>query len=84
MRHVFGVVLVLVLVGAVMIVPLFVPSRWRRPAEDDYADEPSEFGLMRLPPGPARKTGAGRRGATAGTSTRGRRLVGPRELLGLG
>jgi hypothetical protein len=39
---------VLVLVGAVMIVPLFVPSRWRRRyAEDDYADEPSEIGLMR-------------------------------------
>lgn len=39
---------VLVLIGAVMIVPLFVPSRWRRRyAEDDYADEPSEIGLMR-------------------------------------
>jgi len=38
---------VLVLAGAVMIVPLFVPSRWRRrDAEDDYADEPSEIGLM--------------------------------------
>jgi hypothetical protein len=37
---------VLVLIGAVMIVPLFVPSRWRY-AEDDYADEPSEIGLMR-------------------------------------
>ena len=39
---------VLALIGAVMIVPLFVPSRWRRRyAEDDYADEPSEIGLMR-------------------------------------
>src|SRR5208282_3061253 len=39
---------VLVLAGAVMIVPLFVPSRWRRRyAEDDYADEPSEIGLLR-------------------------------------
>jgi len=39
---------VLALAGAVMIVPLFVPSRWRRRyAEDDYADEPSEIGLMR-------------------------------------
>jgi hypothetical protein len=39
---------VLVLVGAVMVVPLFVPSRWRRrPAEYDYADEPSEIGLIR-------------------------------------
>jgi hypothetical protein len=39
---------VLVLIGAVMIVPLFLPSRWRhRYAEDDYADEPSEIGLMR-------------------------------------
>ena len=43
---------VLVLVGAVMVVPLFIPSRWRRRyAEDDYADEPSEIGLMRLPAG---------------------------------
>ncbi len=39
---------VLVLVGAVMVVPLFVPSRWGRGyAEDDYADEPSEIGLLR-------------------------------------
>ena len=39
---------VLALAGAMMIVPLFVPSRWRRRyAEDDYADEPSEIGLMR-------------------------------------
>ena len=76
---------VLVLVGAVMVVPLFVPSRWRRRyADDDYADEPSEFGLMRLPPGPVREAGAGRRGATAGTSARGRRLVAAGELLGLG
>ena len=51
----FGTMLttgVLVLVGAVMIVPLFVPSRWRRrPADDDYADdyadEGSEFNLTR-------------------------------------
>jgi hypothetical protein len=39
---------VLVFVGAVMVVPLFVPSRWwRRPAEYDYAEEPSEIGLIR-------------------------------------
>jgi hypothetical protein len=47
----FGTMLtsgVLALAGALMIVPLFVPSRWRRPyLEDDYADEPSEMGLMR-------------------------------------
>ncbi len=47
----FGTMLtsgVLALAGAVMIVPLFVPSRWRRRyVEDDYADEPSEIGLMR-------------------------------------
>jgi len=43
---------VLVLVGAVMVVPLFIPSRWRRRyADDGYADEPSEIGLMRLPAG---------------------------------
>ena len=41
---------VLGLVGAAMIVPLFVPSRWRRhryEEDGDYADEPSEIGLMR-------------------------------------
>jgi hypothetical protein len=48
----FGAMLtsgVLALAGAVMIVPLFVPSRWRRPYidDDDYADEPSSIGLMR-------------------------------------
>jgi hypothetical protein len=49
----FGIMLtsgVLALAGAVMIVPLFVPSRWRRryvDDEDDYADEPSGIGLMR-------------------------------------
>ncbi len=38
----------LALAGAAMIVPLFVPSRWRRryDEDDDYADEPSEIGLM--------------------------------------
>jgi hypothetical protein len=60
---------VLVLVGAVMVVPLFVPSRWRRrPAEDDYADEPSHIGLLRLPPEPAELPGraeAGVAGAPA-------------------
>ena len=46
----------LALIGGVMIAPLFVPSRWRRRyAEDDYADEPSEIGLMRL----GREAGAG-------------------------
>jgi hypothetical protein len=49
----FGIMLtsgVLALAGAVMIVPLFIPSRWRRrylDDEDDYADEPSGIGLMR-------------------------------------
>jgi hypothetical protein len=49
----FGTMLtsgVLALAGAVMIVPLFVPSRWRRRYADDdedYADEPSGIGLMR-------------------------------------
>ena len=40
---------VLALIGAALIVPLFVPSRWRRryEEEDDYADEPSSIGLMR-------------------------------------
>jgi hypothetical protein len=41
---------VLAVLGAAMIVPLFVPSRWRRRGddeEDDFADEPSEVGLMR-------------------------------------
>ena len=39
---------VLAFVGALMVVPLFVPSRWRRrPAEYDYADEPSDLGLLR-------------------------------------
>jgi hypothetical protein len=40
---------VLAVLGAAMIVPLFVPSRWRRRyvEDDDYADEPSEIGLMR-------------------------------------
>jgi hypothetical protein len=49
----FGTMLtggVLALAGAVMIVPLFVPSRWRRQYlddDEDYADEPSGIGLMR-------------------------------------
>lgn len=40
---------VLALAGALMIVPLFVPSRWRRryAEDDDYADEPTGIGLMR-------------------------------------
>jgi hypothetical protein len=40
---------VLALVGAAMIVPLFVPSRWRRRyvSEDFYSDEPTGIGLMR-------------------------------------
>jgi hypothetical protein len=48
----FGTMLtsgVLALAGAVMIVPLLVPSRWRRQYvddDDDYADEPSGIGLM--------------------------------------
>ena len=48
----FGAMLtsgVLALAGAAMIVPLFVPSRWRRryAGDDDYADEPTGVGLMR-------------------------------------
>jgi hypothetical protein len=41
---------VLALLGAVMIVPLFVPSRWRRryqEQDDEFDDQPSEVGLMR-------------------------------------
>jgi hypothetical protein len=40
---------VLALIGAAMIVPLFVPSRWRRRyvGEDYYSDEPTGVGLMR-------------------------------------
>jgi asparagine N-glycosylation enzyme membrane subunit Stt3 len=41
---------VLALLGAVMIVPLFVPSRWRRryrEDDDDFDGQPSEVGLMR-------------------------------------
>jgi hypothetical protein len=38
----------LALAGAVMIVPLCIPSRWRRRyIEDDDVDIPSEMGLMR-------------------------------------
>ena len=50
----FGAMLtsgVLALAGAAMIVPLFVPSRWRRRysgGDDDYySDEPTGVGLMR-------------------------------------
>ena len=48
----FGTMLtsgVLALAGAAMIVPLLVPSRWRRryAEDDDYADELSGIGLMR-------------------------------------
>jgi hypothetical protein len=40
---------VLALAGAAMIIPLFVPSRWRRRyvGEDYYSDEPTGAGLMR-------------------------------------
>lgn len=41
---------VLAVLGAALIVPIFVPSRWRRRYEeedDDFADEPSSIGLMR-------------------------------------
>jgi hypothetical protein len=39
---------VLAVAGAAMIVPFFVPSRWRRRyIDDDYADEPAGIGLMR-------------------------------------
>ena len=48
----FGAMLtsgMLALAGAAMIVPLFVPSRWRRryAGDDDYTDEPTGVGLMR-------------------------------------
>jgi hypothetical protein len=37
----------LALAGAAMVIPLFVPSRWRRRGgEDDYVDIPSGIGLM--------------------------------------
>jgi hypothetical protein len=41
---------VLAALGAAMIVPLFVPSRWRRryvEDDDEFADEASSIGLMR-------------------------------------
>ncbi len=39
---------VLALAGATMVIPLFVPSRWRRRgSDDDYVDIPSGIGLMR-------------------------------------
>ena len=39
---------VLALIGAVMIVPLFVPSRWRRRAyDDDDISMPEAIGLTR-------------------------------------
>jgi hypothetical protein len=38
----------LALTGAVLIIPLFIPSRWSRWArDDDFADIPSGIGLMR-------------------------------------
>jgi transketolase C-terminal domain/subunit len=37
----------LALAGAAMVIPLFVPSRWRRRGEDDYVDIPTGIGLMR-------------------------------------
>ena len=38
---------ILALAGAAMVVPLFVPSRWRRRGADDYVDIPTGIGLMR-------------------------------------
>jgi hypothetical protein len=39
---------VLALAGAAMVIPLFVPSRWRRRGgDDDYVDIPTSIGLMR-------------------------------------
>lgn len=36
------------LAGAIMIIPLFIPSRWRsRPRDDDYGDITTTLGLMR-------------------------------------
>ena len=37
----------LALAGAAMVIPLFVPSRWRRRGGDDYVDIPTGIGLMR-------------------------------------
>jgi hypothetical protein len=41
---------VLALVGIMMVIPLFVPSRWRRPYrgedDEDYVDMPSAIGLV--------------------------------------
>lgn len=51
---------VLGLAGAAMVIPLFVPSRWRRrTGEDDYVDIPSGIGLMRWK---LRESGGGCRG----------------------
>jgi hypothetical protein len=41
----------LALMGAVMIIPLFLPSRWRRAELDDYIDIPAELGLVPYEPG---------------------------------
>jgi hypothetical protein len=38
---------ILVLIGAIMLVPLFVPSRWRRRVYDDDISMPEAIGLMR-------------------------------------
>lgn len=38
---------ILILIGAVMLVPLFVPSRWRGRAYDDDISMPEAIGLMR-------------------------------------
>jgi hypothetical protein len=38
---------ILVLIGAVMLVPLFVPSRWRGQVYDDDISMPEAIGLMR-------------------------------------
>jgi hypothetical protein len=46
----FGTMLgtgVLALAGIMMVIPLFVPSRWRRAyVEDDYTDMPTAIGLV--------------------------------------
>jgi hypothetical protein len=39
---------ILALAGLMMVIPLFVPSRWRREyVEDDYTDMPTAIGLVK-------------------------------------
>ncbi len=62
---------VLALAGAAMIIPLFVPSRWRRRyvGEDYYSDEPTGPASCARPVA-SRRTGAGPGVPAPGASTR--------------